>query len=286
MLGRVRAALGLDRVRAVISGAAPIGTGTVLFFASLGLRIHEGYGMSEGGIFTGGVYQRPRPGTVGRPLPGVELRLADDGEIQARTPAAMTGYLDDPAATAERIDADGWIHTGDLGAFDPDGLLRVVGRKKELIVTAGGKKVAPEEVEGLLRGLPAVAQAMVVGDRRPFLVALLTLDPVGGAGVRRGARHRGRDARRARRRRALPRPPRRGARAALQRPSRPLPAGQALRGAGERVLDRDRRADADAQAAAEPDPRAPRRPHRSALRDRSGLIAPLSPPTRDGAARA
>ncbi len=179
VLGRVRAALGLDRVRAVISGAAPIGTGTVLFFASLGLRIHEGYGMSEGGIFTGGVYQRPRPGTVGRPLPGVELRLADDGEIQARTPAAMTGYLDDPAATAERIDAEGWIHTGDLGAFDPDGLLRVVGRKKELIVTAGGKKVAPEEVEGLLRGLPAVAQAMVVGDRRPFLVALLTLDPVG-----------------------------------------------------------------------------------------------------------
>lgn len=178
VLGKVRAALGLDRVRAVISGAAPIAPSTVRFFASLGLRIHEGYGMSEGCIFTGSVYRRPRPGTVGRPLPGVELRLAEDGEILARTPAAMDGYLDDPVATAERIDAEGWIHTGDLGAFDPDGVLRVVGRKKELIVTAGGKKVAPEEVEGLLRELPGVAQAMVVGDSRPYLVALLTLDAV------------------------------------------------------------------------------------------------------------
>ena len=177
VLARIRAALGLDRVRAVISGAAPIGQGTVRFFASLGLRLHEGYGMTEGGIFTGSVWQRPRPGTVGRALPGVELRLAEDGEILARTPAAMAGYLDDPAATAERIDADGWIHSGDLGALDPDGVLRVVGRKKELIVTAGGKKVAPEEVEALLRALPGVAQAMVVGDRRPYLVALLTLDP-------------------------------------------------------------------------------------------------------------
>ena len=177
VLARVRAALGLDRVRAVISGAAPIGPDTVRFFASLGLRLHEGYGMTESGILTGGVWQRPRPATVGRPLPGVELRLAGDGEVLARTPAAMAGYLDDPAATAERFDRDGWIHTGDLGSFDPDGVLRVVGRKKELIVTAGGKKVAPEEVEGLLRGLPGVAQAMVIGDRRPYLVALLTLDP-------------------------------------------------------------------------------------------------------------
>ncbi len=176
VLAPVRAALGLDRVRAVISGAAPIGERTVRFFASLGLRLHEGYGMSEGGIFTGSVWRRPRPGTVGRPLPGVELRLAADGEVLARTAARMDGYLDDPAATAERIDADGWIHTGDLGAFDADGVLRIVGRKKEVIVTSGGKKVAPEEVEGLLRDIPGVAQAMVVGARRPSLVALLTLD--------------------------------------------------------------------------------------------------------------
>jgi long-chain acyl-CoA synthetase len=118
-----------------------------------------------------------KPGRVGRAYPGVEVITADDGEVLCRGPIVFSGYLDDPERTAEALDADGWLHTGDIGEFDEDGYLKIVDRKKELIITAGGKNVSPANVEAVLKTVPLVGQAMAVGDDRPYLVALLTLDP-------------------------------------------------------------------------------------------------------------
>lgn len=177
VIDRVRHALGLDQVRFAVVGAAPAALSTLQFFAGLGLPLHEVYGMSETcGVLTAPPFGRPRLGRVGRALPGVELRLSGEGEILARTRHATRGYLDDPAATAELIDAAGWLHTGDLGELDADGYLRISGRKKELLVTAGGKKVAPAEVEERLQSIEGIAHAVVVGDSRPYLSALLTLE--------------------------------------------------------------------------------------------------------------
>jgi long-chain acyl-CoA synthetase len=114
---------------------------------------------------------------VGRAYPGVEVITADDGEVLCRGPIVFSGYLDDPERTAEALDADGWLHTGDIGEFDADGYLKIVDRKKELIITGGGKNVSPANVEAVLKTVPLVGQAMAVGDAKPYLVALLTLDP-------------------------------------------------------------------------------------------------------------
>ena len=177
VLSKVRTTLGLDRMRVAISGAAPIGLETLRFFGSLGIRILEVYGMTETAAVISHVRPGPpRPGTVGPALPCGELAIGGDGEILFRGPNLTRGYRGDPAATAETIDGDGWFHTGDLGALDEDGSLRVTGRKKELLITAGGKNVAPAEVEPLLIEIEGVAQAVLVGDRRPYLAALLTLD--------------------------------------------------------------------------------------------------------------
>ena len=176
-LSKVRATLGLDQVRLAISGAAPIGLATLRFFGSLGIRILEVYGMTETAAVISHVRPGlPRPGTVGPALPCGELAIGRDGEILFRGPNLTRGYRGDAAETAELIDADGWLHTGDLGTLDADGSLRVTGRKKELLITAGGKNVAPAEVEPLLIEIEGVAQAVLVGDRRPYLAALLTLD--------------------------------------------------------------------------------------------------------------
>jgi long-chain acyl-CoA synthetase len=137
----------------------------------------EIYGMSEN---TGGMTWEPRlvrSGRVGRAYPGVEVITAADGEVLCRGSIVFSGYLDDPERTAEALDAAGWLHTGDIGEFDADGYLRIVDRKKELIITAGGKNVSPANVEAVLKTVPLVAQAVAVGERRPYLVALLTLDP-------------------------------------------------------------------------------------------------------------
>lgn len=178
VLSKARATLGLDRLRLAISGAAPIGLATLRFFGSLGIRILEVYGMTETAAVISHVRPgRPRPGTVGPSLPCGEIRIASDGEILYRGPNLTRGYRGDAAATAELIDAEGWLHTGDLGLLEEDGSLRVTGRKKELLITAGGKNVAPAEVEPLLMEIDGVSQAVLVGDRRPYLAALLTLDP-------------------------------------------------------------------------------------------------------------
>ncbi len=173
----VRAAIGLDQCEIAFSGAAPIPPEVIDFLRDIGLEMSEIYGMSES---TGGMTWEPRlirPGTVGRAYPDVEVALAPDGEVLCRGDIVFEGYLDDPERTAETLDADGWLHSGDIGELDDEGYLRIIDRKKELIITAGGKNVSPANVEAVLKTVPLVGQAMAVGDDRPYLVALLTLDP-------------------------------------------------------------------------------------------------------------
>jgi long-chain acyl-CoA synthetase len=178
VLARIRATLGLDRAAGLLSGAAPLQPAVLLFLHGLGLALYEAYGLTE--TCPGLTANRPgrvRLGTVGQALPSVELRIADDGEIVARGPNITAGYHGREEETRAAIDADGWFHTGDLGSLDDDGFLTITGRKKELIKTSGGKYVAPTKIEGALKLSPLVAEAVVVGDGRPYCVALLALDP-------------------------------------------------------------------------------------------------------------
>ncbi|MEV4137490.1 long-chain fatty acid--CoA ligase [Dactylosporangium sp. NPDC049742] len=175
--GKLRAALGGQCSRA-ISGGAPLGERLAHFYRGIGVTIFEGYGLTETSPATNANRDTgARMGTVGRPLPGVTIRIDDDGEILVQGDIVFKGYWNNPAATAEAIDADGWFHTGDIGELDDDGYLRITGRKKELIVTAGGKNVAPAVLEDRVRAHPLVSQCMVVGDRQPFIAALVTVDP-------------------------------------------------------------------------------------------------------------
>jgi long-chain acyl-CoA synthetase len=148
------------------------------FFAGLGIIIYDVYGMTETtGSVTANTPSGFKLGTVGRPLPGVELRLGDDGEIQVRGPVVTPGYLHNPEATAALIDADGWLGTGDIGVVDDDGYYSVVDRKKEMIITSSGKNIAPSNIENLLKESPLVGHAYAAGDGKSYVVALLTLDP-------------------------------------------------------------------------------------------------------------
>ena len=165
------------RLRYFISGGAPLAREIAEFFHAAGLLILEGYGLTETcPALTANRHDNYKFGTVGLALPGVELRLDDDGEILARGPNIARGYYQRPEATAEVFLEDGWFATGDIGEIDADGFLRITDRKKDLLVTAGGKNVAPQNIENLLKGDPLISQAMVYGDRRPFLTAVLTLD--------------------------------------------------------------------------------------------------------------
>jgi long-chain acyl-CoA synthetase len=174
---KLRAALGGQCVGA-ISGGAPLGARLGHFFRGVGITIYEGYGLTE---TTAGIcVNRPnalRIGTVGRPVGGVSVRVADDGELLFKSNLVFAGYWNNEAATAEAIDADGWFHTGDIGELDDDGFVTVTGRKKELIVTASGKNVAPAVLEDRVRAHWLVSQCLVVGDRQPFVAALITIDP-------------------------------------------------------------------------------------------------------------
>jgi long-chain acyl-CoA synthetase len=177
VFARIRDVFG-GRVRYFISGAAPISIEILKFFDAVGMRIYEAYGLTEStAICTANRVDAFRLGTVGTPIPGAEVKIADDGEVLVRGELVFAGYFHDDAATAEAIDADGWLHTGDIGQMDVDGFLRITDRKKNLIITAGGKNIAPANVENLLTADPVVSQAVVVGDRQRYLVALLTLDP-------------------------------------------------------------------------------------------------------------
>lgn len=177
VLAPIRSLLGLGEAAVVSSAAAPLPPEVAAFFAGLGMKILDIYGMTETtGAFTTNTPAEFKLGTVGRALPGVEIRIAGDGEICIRGPLTTPGYLNRPDQTAGLIDGDGWLHTGDVGTLDADGFLSVIDRKKELIITAGGENIPPAAIENLLVAHPLVGQALAYGDRRPYVVALLTLD--------------------------------------------------------------------------------------------------------------
>ena len=177
VLQPVRALLGLGQAEVVSSGAAPLPPDVGEFFAGLGMKILDVYGMTEtAGAFTTNTPGAFRLGTAGRPVPGVEIKIAADGEILTRSPLNTPGYLNLPERTAELIDEDGWLHTGDIGSLDDAGFLSVVDRKKELIITSGGENISPAAIENLLVAHPLIGQALSYGDQRPYVVALLTLD--------------------------------------------------------------------------------------------------------------
>ncbi|HEX2131411.1 MAG TPA: long-chain fatty acid--CoA ligase [Actinophytocola sp.] len=174
---KLRAALG-GRVEHVISGGAALGTRLTHFFRGVGITVFEGYGLTESTAAS--VVNAPgafKPGTVGKPLPGTAVRVADDGEIHLRGDGVFPRYWQNESATAEAIDADGWFTTGDLGDLDGDGFLRITGRKKEILVTSGGKNVAPSVIEDRVSAHPLVGQALVVGDGQKYVAALITIDP-------------------------------------------------------------------------------------------------------------
>jgi long-chain acyl-CoA synthetase len=177
ILRPVRQLLGLDAVRVAVTAAAPIPVEILNFFRALGLPLSEMYGLSETTGPATWEPERVRPGTVGRAIPGLELRLGGDREVVCRGGNVFRGYLDDAVRTAEALEPDGWLHTGDIGEVDDDGYLRIVDRKKELIITAGGKNISPANLESLLKAQPLIGQACAIGDGRPYVVALLVLDP-------------------------------------------------------------------------------------------------------------
>ena len=170
--------LGLDEPVAVNVGAAPTPREVLVFFHAIGIPVAELWGMSE--TCGSGCCNPPdkiKIGTVGPPVPGVEIKLADDGEVLMRSAVVMTGYRNLPDKTAEAIDADGWLHTGDIGEIDEDGYLRIVDRKKELIINAAGKNMSPANIEATLKGAsPLIGQACAIGDGRPYNTALIVLD--------------------------------------------------------------------------------------------------------------
>jgi long-chain acyl-CoA synthetase len=177
VLGKVRAALG-GSLKVVISGGAPLAPRLSEWFHAVGVLVVEGYGLTETSApATANTPDAYRFGTVGQPIPDTEVRLADDGEVEVRGPGVFGGYYRNEQASADAFTGDGFFRTGDVGSIDEDGFLRITGRKKDLIVTAGGKNISPSNIENVLKDHPLVGQAMVHGDQRPYLVCLVALDP-------------------------------------------------------------------------------------------------------------
>jgi long-chain acyl-CoA synthetase len=173
----LRAKLGMSRVEGVLSGAAPIAPQVLEFFWTIGVPVREGYGQTENtaqGTITPA--DDVRLGMVGKPVPGVEVKIAEDGEILTRGAGTFLGYFKNPEATAEMVDAEGWLHTGDVGEMDADGFLKITDRKKDIIITAGGKNISPSEIENKLKVSPFVREAIVIGDQRKYLTALIGIE--------------------------------------------------------------------------------------------------------------
>jgi long-chain acyl-CoA synthetase len=173
---KLKERLGFDRVRIAYSGAAPISPDVLRFFHAIGLPLVEGYGQTEGtGVTTVSRLKNMRIGKVGLPLPGVEVKIAPDGEILVKGPGVFKGYFKNPEATAETL-KDGWLYSGDVGELDENGFLKITDRKKDLIITAGGKNIAPQNIENQLKFSPYINDAVVIGDRRKYLTALIVID--------------------------------------------------------------------------------------------------------------
>jgi len=172
---KIRARFG-GRLKVCASGSAPLGRHLAEFYMAVGVPLVEGYGLTEGGILTLNPLGRPKAGSIGKCLPGVEVRLAEDGELCFRSPTLFSGYYKDSEATAAVL-KDGWLATGDLGEIDGEGYVYITGRKKELIVNSSGRKIYPARIETLLKSEPVINQVLLVGDRRPYLTALVTINP-------------------------------------------------------------------------------------------------------------
>ena len=185
VFGKVRERLG-GRLRIAASGGAPLGKDLAEFYAAIGMPLIEGYGLTEAGIVSFNPLGRPKPGSIGKILPGVEARLADDGELQLRSPCLFQGYYNDDAATRSVMSEGGWFATGDIAESDADGYWYITGRKKELIVSSNGKKIYPSRIENLFKMEPLVNQVVLVGDKKPYVTALLTLNLANLKGVNAG----------------------------------------------------------------------------------------------------
>jgi long-chain acyl-CoA synthetase len=181
------------RLRVAVSGAAPLGKNLAEFYEAIGMPLIEGYGLTEGGVATMNPPDRPKPGSIGKLLPGVEARFLEDGEMLIKSPCLFSGYLNDPKTTAEVL-RDGWLYTGDLGHIDSEGYIFITGRKKELIVSSTGKKIYPARVENLFKMEPLVSQVLLIGDRLPFLTALFTINPAAADALKGMEPWRGRPA--------------------------------------------------------------------------------------------
>jgi long-chain acyl-CoA synthetase len=192
LFSKVRARFG-GRLKVAASGAAPLSKDLAEFYEAVGMPLIEGYGLTEGGVVTLNPLETPKPGSIGKPLEGVEVRVSDDGELLIQSPCLFSGYLNDPVTTAEVL-RDGWLHTGDIGHRDADGYLFITGRKKELIVSSTGKKIYPSRVENLFKMEPLISQVLLIGDRLPFLTALFTINNVAAEALKGMEEWRGRPA--------------------------------------------------------------------------------------------